>query len=84
MLHAYVNTERSHVDPTHRRLDALAAAEPLFLSSRGNAYDYDTFKKHWYKLCNVRKIDLNIHALRHWSVTQEIRLICESAKEIWG
>jgi hypothetical protein len=81
MLHAYVNTERSLVGQTHRRLDALADAEPLFLSSRGNSYDYDTFKKHWYRICNVLKIDLNIHALRHWYVTQEIRLICESAKE---
>jgi integrase len=81
MLHAYVNTERSHVDQTRRRLDALDDAEPLFLSSRGNPYDYDTFKKHWYKLCNALKIDLNIHALRHWYVTEEIRLMCESAKE---
>jgi hypothetical protein len=42
MLHAYVNTERSHVDQTRRRLDALDDAEPLFLSIRGNPYDYDT------------------------------------------
>lgn len=27
------------------------------------------------------KIDLNIHALRHWYVTQELRLMCERAKE---
>jgi hypothetical protein len=29
----------------------------------------------------VLQLDLNIHALRHWFVTQEIRLICETAKE---
>ena len=77
MLHAYVNTERYRFDQSRRRLDALDDAEPLFLSSRGNPYGYDTFKKQWYKLCNVLNIDLNIHALRHWYVTQEIRLICE-------
>ncbi len=81
MLHAYVNTERYRFDQSRRRLDALDDAEPLFLSSRGNPYGYDTFKKQWYKLCNVLNIDLNIHALRHWYVTQEIRLICERAKE---
>jgi integrase len=81
MLHAYVNTERCRFDQAQRRLNALDDAQPLFLSSRGNPYGYDTFKKHWYKLCNVLNIDLNIHALRHWYVTQEIRLICERAKE---
>ncbi len=80
MLHTYVNTERSKLDPSHRRLDALDDASALFLSSRGNPYDYDSFKKHWYKLCAVLEIDLNIHALRHWYVTQQIRLICETAK----
>ena len=81
MLHAYVNTQRCRVDQAHRRLNALDDAEPLFLSSRSNPYGYDTFKKHWYRLCNVLKIDLNIHALRHWYVTQEMRLMCESARE---
>jgi hypothetical protein len=81
MLHVYVNTERISFDPHDRRLDRLNDADPLFLSSRGNPYDYDTFKKQWYKLCHALKIDLNIHALRHWYVTEEIRLMCERAKE---
>jgi integrase len=81
MLHVYINTERISFDPHYRRLDRLTDADPLFLSSRSNPYDYDTFKKQWYKLCNALKIDLNIHALRHWYVTEEIRLMCESAKE---
>jgi len=59
----------------------LDDGDPLFLSRRGNPYDYDSFKKHWYKLCAVLQLDLNIHALRHWFVTQEIRLICETATE---
>jgi integrase len=81
MLLAYVNTERVAFDRKPRRLDALDDGEPLFLSRRGNPYDYDSFKKHWYKLCAVLQLDLNIHALRHWFVTQEMRLICEAAKE---
>ena len=80
MLHSYANTERIAHDPSSRRLDLLDDADFLFLSSRGNPYDYDSFKKHWYKLCAVLQLDLNIHALRHWFVTQEIRLICETAK----
>jgi integrase len=81
MLLAYVNTERLALDRQSRRLEALDDGDPLFLSRRGNPYDYDSFKKHWYKLCAVLQLDLNIHALRHWFVTQEIRLICETAKE---
>jgi integrase len=81
MLLAYVNTERMALDSQSRRLDALDDGDPLFLSRRGNPYDYDSFKKNWYKLCAVLQLDLNIHALRHWFVTQEIRLICETAKE---
>lgn len=80
MLLAYVNTERSANDHGQRRFEALDETDPLFLSSRGNPYDYDSFKKHWYKLCHVLNIDLNIHALRHWFVTQEMRFICETAK----
>ncbi len=81
MLLAYVNTERMAIDHQSRHFDALDDGNPLFLSRRGNPYDYDSFKKHWYKLCAVLQLDLNIHALRHWFVTQEIRLICETAKE---
>jgi integrase len=81
MLLAYVNTERLAIDRQSRRLGTLDDGDPLFLSRRGNPYDYDSFKKHWYKLCAVLQLDLNIHALRHWFVTQEIRLICETAKE---
>jgi integrase len=81
MLLSYVNTERSKVDQRHRRLVALDDAAPLFLSGRGNPFDYDSFKKRWYKLCDVLEIDLNIHALRHWYVTQRIRMISETAKK---
>jgi integrase len=80
MLHAYVNTERIKFDRQSRRLDALDDTDALFLSSRGNPYDYEAFKGHWYTLCSVLGIDLNIHQLRHWYTTQEIRLICETTQ----
>jgi integrase len=80
MLHAYVNTERIKFDRQSRRLDTLDDTDALFLSSRGNPYDYEAFKGHWYTLCGVLKIDLNIHQLRHWYTTQHIRLICETTQ----
>ena len=46
MLLAYINTERMVIDRQSRRFDALDDGDPLFLSRRGNPYDYDGFKKH--------------------------------------
>jgi integrase len=79
MLHAYVNTERIRFDQESRRLEELDDTDALFLSSRGNPYDYEAFKGHWYALCGALNIDLNIHQLRHWYTTQHMRLICETA-----
>lgn len=80
MLRQYLNTERCHLDPTHRRLEHLSDADPLFLSMRHRPYDYAAFKPHWYALCKVVHIDLNIHGLRHWYVSQAMREICQTAK----
>ena len=80
MLRQYLNTDRCHLDPTHRRLEHLSDADPLFLSVRHRAYDYEAFKPHWYALCKAVQIDLNIHGLRHWYVSQAMREICETAK----
>jgi integrase len=80
MLLQYLNTDRLSLDRTHRRLDALEGDDPLFLSRRRKPYSYEAFKPHWYKLCEAIGIDLNVHALRHWYVTQEMRLIGETTK----
>lgn len=80
MLLQYLNTERAALDREHRRLDALDSDDPLFLSRRRKPYCYEAFKPHWYKLCEVIGIDLNIHGMRHWYVTQEMRLIGETTK----
>jgi len=80
MLNEYVNTQRRSLDPERRRLEHLADSDVLFLSQRRKPYDYEAFKPHWYTLCKVVGIDLNIHGLRHWYVTQTIRTICETAK----
>lgn len=80
MLHEYVNTDRTILDREHRRLDELGDLDPLFLSQRRKPYSYEAFKPHWYKLCDAIRIELNIHGLRHWYTTQEMRLIAEQAK----
>jgi integrase len=79
MLRQYLNTERQAYDPQHRRLEHLSDTDPLFLSTRGVAYDYEAFKPHWYALCKVVGLDLNIHGLRHWYTTQAMRTLCETA-----
>lgn len=80
MLLQYLNTDRASLDREHRRLDELDHDDPLFLSRRRKPYSYEAFKPHWYKLCEAIGIDLNIHGLRHWYVTQEMRLIGETTK----
>ncbi|GLV53153.1 hypothetical protein KDH_00250 [Dictyobacter sp. S3.2.2.5] len=80
MLRAYVNTERCRWDGQWRRLEQLEDQDPLFVSQRGKPYDYEAFKPHWYTLCAKVEIDLNIHGLRHWYVTQAMRMVSESAQ----
>ncbi len=80
MLRQYLNTDRVRLDLKQRRLDQLSDTDPLFLSQRRKPYDYEAFKRHWYKLCKAVGLDLNVHALRHWYTTQSMRLIAEEAK----
>jgi len=80
MLRQYVNTDRSALDGELRRLEQLSDSDPLFLSQRHKPYDYQAFKVHWYKLCNMLNLDLNIHAMRHWYVTQSMRIMVEEAE----
>jgi hypothetical protein len=80
MLRQYLNTDRTAYDQEQRRLEQLSDLDPLFLSQRRNPYGYEAFKPHWYKLCATVKLDLNIHALRHWYTTMSMRLIAEEAK----
>jgi integrase len=80
MVRAYVNTERWRWDRQQRRLEQLEDDDPLFVSQRCKPYDYEAFKPHWYTLCIQVEIDLNIHGLRHWYVTQAMRQVCESAQ----
>lgn len=80
MLRQYVNTERSALDGEGRRLDDLEHDAPLVLSRRRRPYSSEAFKPNWYRLCDALKIDLNVHGLRHWYVSQEMRLIAAQAK----
>ena len=80
MLRQYLNTDRAALDREVRRLDRLDDVDPLFLSQRHHPYDYEAFKPHWKKLCQVAQISLNIHGMRHWYTTQAIRAIALTAQ----
>ena len=80
MLREYINTDRRLLDQQQRRLEMLEDSDPLFLSQRRHPYDYEAFKPHWYRLCRTMQVDLNIHSLRHWYVTQAMRMIAEAAR----
>jgi integrase len=79
MLRHYVNGDRKRLDRDSRDLELLEDHDSLFLSKRGRPYSYEAFKPHWYALCQVARIDLNIHGLRHWFTTQSIREIVANA-----
>lgn len=80
MLRQYLNTDRLLLDLNMRRFEQLSNDDPLFLSHRRKPYSYEALKPHWYKLCQVVQLDLNIHALRHWYVTMAMRMIVEESK----
>ena len=80
MLRHYLNIERAKLDLEERRLEQLVDSDPLFLSQRHKPYDYEAFKPHWKKLCQVAQISLNIHGMRHWYTTQAIRAIALTAQ----
>jgi len=80
MLRHYLNIERAKLDLEGRRLEQLVDSDPLFLSQRHKPYDYEAFKPHWKKLCQVAQISLNIHGMRHWYTTQAIRAIALTAQ----
>ncbi len=79
LLHCYINEERARLDSLHRTLSQLRDDDPLFLSARRKPYGYDAFIPHWERLCKSLGIDLNVHGLRHWYVSQMMRLIHEIA-----
>ncbi len=80
MLRQYLNTDRTALDRELRRLDLLDDCDPLFLSKLRNPYDYEAFKPHWKKLCQVAQVTLNIHGMRHWYTTQAMRVIAQTAR----
>lgn len=79
LLHRYVREERRQLDPYGRTLDQLQDTDPLFLSARKRAYGYKAFIPRWNAACKAVGLDLNVHGLRHWYVTQAMREIYESS-----
>jgi integrase len=79
LLHRYVSGERKGLDPGKRSLEHLADTDPLFLSARRQPYGYKAFIPHWEALCRAVGVDLNVHGLRHFYVSQAMRLIYETS-----
>ncbi len=80
LLHGYVHEDRPRFDPLFQSFAQVCDQDPLFLSARRKPYGYPAFIPHWEWLCEVIGIDLNIHGLRHWHVSQMMRLIHEVAE----
>jgi site-specific recombinase XerD len=75
LVDRYVREERARHDSNGRtRLTDLGDGEPLFLTKRGTAYSYGTFKGVWrwlYPRARARcALDFSPHDLRHLHVTQ--------------
>src|SRR6266571_2517722 len=80
LLHGYVQEDRPRFDLLFQTFAQVRDQDPLFLSARRKPYGYAAFIPHWEQLCEVIGIDLNIHGLRHWHVSQMMRLIHEVAE----
>ncbi len=79
LLHRYVGGDRKALDPQQRSLEHLADSNPLFLSARRQPYGYKAFIPHWQALCQAAGVELNVHSLRHFYVSQAMRLIYETS-----
>lgn len=75
LLRNYLNQERRHCDRAGRRLEALRASAPLFLTEQGTPYTYAAFYANWQKACEKAGLKLTPHQIRHWYVTMALRLI---------
>jgi len=75
LIEQYVRADRARADPARRtHLSDLGDDEPLFLTSRGTGYTYETFKGVWRRLYpRARRqcpLGFSPHDLRHLHVTQ--------------
>lgn len=80
LLHRYTGGERQALDRLNRGLEDLPDEEALFLSARSRPYGYKAFYEQWQRLCKVGGLELRVHQLRHFYVTQAMRLIYETAE----
>jgi integrase len=91
LLKRYFNEERIRFDSTGYTLDdyLLLAKQkqvdlstiPLFLTAQGTQLTPKEYREHyWNPACQAAGIEADIHQVRHWHVTLEVRDIYETAK----
>ncbi|WP_322922262.1 tyrosine-type recombinase/integrase [Paenibacillus campi] len=76
----YINYERSKSLKSKTKLIHLKDDDRIFLTQKGQAYNYNAFYFNWTKIIKVANIQCNPHKIRHWFVTNMIRSIYETSK----
>ncbi|WP_340010235.1 tyrosine-type recombinase/integrase [Paenibacillus sp. FSL H7-0690] len=79
LLIRYVNGERKIYSHEKKTFTKLSDNEVVFLTRRGDPYNYTAFYYQWSKIIRHAKIKMNIHKTRHWFVTNMIRSIYDTA-----
>lgn len=81
LLMRYVNGERKTYAHEKQSFTKLSDSEVIFLTRRGDPYNYNAFYSQWSKIITQAKIKMNIHKTRHWFVTNMIRNIYDTASD---
>ncbi|KWX89053.1 integrase [Paenibacillus riograndensis] len=81
LLIRYVNGERRTNALEKQTFTKLSDSEVIFLTRRGDPYNYMAFYSQWSKIITQAKIKMNIHKTRHWFVTNMIRNIYDTASD---
>ncbi|ASJ57518.1 hypothetical protein BP422_11770 [Brevibacillus formosus] len=77
----YMNGERKEHDPQGATFNDLPDNAPVFLTQRGDPFNYHAWYPHWRRGCRAANIQLNPHKVRHWYVTQALREIYETTQQ---
>jgi len=92
LLKRYFDEERIRFDPHGYTLEnyLLLAKQkyldlrtvPLFLTMQGTQFTPKEYREHyWNPACAALDIEADVHQVRHWHVTREVRDIYETAKD---
>ncbi|MGV7116681.1 tyrosine-type recombinase/integrase [Paenibacillus kyungheensis] len=81
LLIRYINGERKMYAHEKNSFIKLSDNEVIFLTRRGNPYNYNAFYSQWSKIITHAKLKMNIHKTRHWFVTNMIRNIYDTSSD---